>query len=80
MENNLKKLNSVLYEQIERLNNLDVNNLTFHNEIAKSRALTNTSQQIVASTKISIDVLKVIVNNKNIKKEQLKSFKDIIGE
>lgn len=60
MNNKLTDLNNYLFEQLERLNDDELLEQNFEKEIARSKAITNVSSQIINNAKLSLDAKKYV--------------------
>ena len=59
MRNKITDLNNHLFEQLERLNNDDLKGEELKAEVDRAKAMTQISSQIVQSTKVTIEAMKL---------------------
>lgn len=70
MKNKLSDLNNHLFAQLERLGNEDLSGEALKAEISRAKAVANVATQIVNSSKVTVDAMK-LVSRGAISKDQL---------
>ena len=57
--NKISDLNNHLFAQLEKLNDDDLNGEQLQNEVLRAKAMSNLASQIISSTKLTIDAMKM---------------------
>lgn len=65
--NSLPALNDMLFQQVEALTNPDLKGQKLAEEIARSRAVSGISKQIIHSAALQLDAAKLAVEYSNLK-------------
>jgi len=60
--NKISDLNNHLFAQLEKLNDDDLTGEQLDNEVQRAKAMSNLAGQIIASTKMTIDAMKMAHN------------------
>ncbi len=69
MKNKLEDLNNHLFEQIERLNDEDLDDIQLSKEIKRADAMAKLATQIVNNAKTQVDAVKVVLEYTGEKKD-----------
>ena len=57
--NKISDLNNHLFSQLEKLNDDELNGDQLDDEVQRAKAMSNLASQIIASTKLTIDAMKM---------------------
>jgi hypothetical protein len=57
--NKISDLNNHLFSQLEKLNDDELTGEDLNNEVQRAKAMSNLAGQIIASTKLTIDAMKM---------------------
>jgi len=60
--NKISDLNNHLFSQLEKLNDDDLNGDKLDNEVQRAKAMSSLASQIIASTKLTLDAMKMAHN------------------
>jgi len=58
--NKISDLNNHLFAQLEKLNDDDLTGEQLDNEVQRAKAMSNLAGQIISSTKLTIDAMKMV--------------------
>ena len=60
MSNNLSNLNGYLFEQLERLNKEDMTETEFENEIKRSKAISQVSNNVIQTASLVLEGQRIV--------------------
>ncbi len=71
MKNKLADLNDHLFAQLERLNDEEINEEQLKKEVARSKAMTEISKEIIQGAQLRLDAVKLRADYNGYEKEQI---------